>query len=431
MKKSLAFVFFAWAVLLSGCAGREEQNVPEPLMIEGQVLEGQETELKLQGSASPEELRAVLEKCESLDLVRLESCAFTPEEQKALRADYPAVCFDWPLMLGGQEFRSTDKELDFSRADISAGELADTLALCTGVEKVELGARELSIEEAETLHEAAPDTLFRYDTDFYGLSVSTDAEEIDISGIAVEDVEALERELVRFPRLKKVVMCECGPDDETMDTLNKRHEDIRFVWMVQIYDKGIRTDQDYFINYNCEKIYPSLVRGCTNLRYCPDLVAVDIGHFFPTNEDLEFLYSTPRLKYLVAIEGLYTDITPMGSLSELEYLEMFSSQAEDLSPLLNCKQLKHLNISRCTKLDESCIEVLCQMKQLERLWFCGSYLSGKYEQILQEALPDTEIHFVPYQNGFAPYSMDFGWRKHESYYAMRDALHMYYMDNMM
>ena len=69
------------------------------------------------------------------------------------------------------------------------------------------------------------------------------------------------------------------------------------------------------------------------------------------------------------------------------------------------------------------------MKQLKRLWFIGNYLSPKYEQVLKDALPDTEIHFIPYRNGFAPYSMDFDWRKDESYFAMRDALHMYYMDN--
>ena len=332
------------------------------------------------------------------------------------------------LSYGGVEFLSNEKYPDFSAAEPDVPALIAVLAE-SEAETVELGANAPSIEEAEALDADCPGVFFRYDTEFFGQSLSTDATEIDLSGMKLTDTAELERELIRFPGLQKLILCDCGLDNETLDALNTRLGDTRVIWTVQVYNKGIRTDRDYFIYYNCDISYPRSNRSCTALRYCSDMIAVDVGHFLPTDEDLQFLYGTPKLRYLVAIEGLYRDITPMGSLPELEYLEMFASQVTDLSPLLNCKKLQHLNISRCCKLDASCIDVLCQMKQLKRLWFIGHYLSPKYEQVLKDALPDTEIHYIPYRNGYAPYSMDFNWRKDESYYAMRDALHMYYMDN--
>ena len=334
------------------------------------------------------------------------------------------------LTYGESSFLSNEKRLDLSAEASDVPALIAVLSE-SEAESVELGENAPTMEEAEALRESCPNVFFRYDTEFFGQKVSTDVTEIDLSGVTLADTAELERELLRFPGLEKLILCDCGLDNETLDALDQRLEHTRVVWTVQVYNRGIRTDRDYFIMYNCETVYPRSNGSCANLRYCGDMIAVDVGHFFPKDEDLQFLYGTPKLKYLVAIEGLYHDITPMGSLEELEYLEMFSSQVEDLSPLLNCKKLEHLNISRCCKLDESCIEVLCQMKQLKRLWFCGNYLSGKYEQVLKDALPDTEVHFVPYRSGYAPYSMDFGWRKDESYYAMRDALHMYYMDNQM
>ncbi len=428
MKKRIAFLLLC--LLLCGCGAAEEKSPEEPeILLEGERVENSCRSLSLQGTATPEELRTALDGCPQLERVFFESCPYTPAERAALLRDYPAVRFDYPLQYGKTELRSTDKTLDLSDETVDVSALCTLLEQCADMECVELGEHTLSLAQAERLAAAAPHTLLRYDTELFSRTLSTDSEEIDLSGIPMKDTAELERELLRFPRLKKVILCECGLDDETMDALNRKYEDIRFVWTVQVYNRGIRTDQDYFILYNCEKQYPTSNGTCAALRYCSDLTAVDLGHMFISNEELQLLYSTPKIRYLVAMDGLYTDITPMGSLQELEYLEMFSSQAEDLSPLKNCKKLKHLNISRCHKLGSDCIGVLCSMKQLERLWFVGTYLSPEYEKVLQEALPDTEIHFVPYMNGYAPYSMDYDWRKHESYYAMRDALHMYYMDN--
>ena len=46
----------------------------------------------------------------------------------------------------------------------------------------------------------------------------------------------------RFSRLEKVVMCNCGVSNEDMDALNKKYEDVRFVWSVRFSIWTLRTD---------------------------------------------------------------------------------------------------------------------------------------------------------------------------------------------
>ena len=207
-----------------------------------------------------------------------------------------------------------------------------------------------------------------------------------------------------------------------MDALDLRHEDIRFVWTVYFSIYGLRTDATYFcisdvpqLNYLApeltdEELYP--------LRYCRDLVALDIGHM--PIRDLSFLYNMPHLKYLLIVGGFFKDITPIGSLKELEYLEMFQTTPKDISPLLNCKNLRHLNMCYCFGFDPSPLK---EMTWLKRLWYAGAVLKEPLRSELPKDLPDTVCYF-PY---FDPDgSTGGGWREDEAYYEMRDVFGMYY-----
>ena len=64
------------------------------------------------------------------------------------------------------------------------------------------------------------------------------------------------------------------------------------------------------------------------------------------------------------------------------------------------------------------------MKQLKRLYIGGNMYNDEQMARLREALPDTQIivHLSP--EWFAQ-----RWREAEIYFEMRDALHMYYIDD--
>lgn len=287
----------------------------------------------------------------------------------------------------------------------------------------ELDLRECTFSSKELLSvkEALPETRILAETEIYGLRVSTDAQELDFSGIEIEDTSELESLLPLFHNLKKVIMCDCGISDADMDALNRRHSDIQFVWMLRFSLYNVRTDAKAFCASNVpgfvaprlgdEELYP--------IRYLTELEALDLGHM--PFSDLSFLENMPKLRYLIMVENRISDISPIAGLENLYYLELFNNRIDDISPLLNCENLKHLNIGYTRGYD---IAPLAEMSRLERLWCSGGVLSDAQRSELEAALPETEI-YSPLWDGDG--STGGGWREHESYYEMRDALAMHYM----
>ena len=52
-----------------------------------------------------------------------------------------------------------------------------------------------------------------------------------------------------------------------------------------------------------------------------------------------------KMKYLILVQGKFSDISPIGNMPDLYYLELFNNnRIIDLTPLLNCKNLKQLNL---------------------------------------------------------------------------------------
>ncbi len=287
------------------------------------------------------------------------------------------------------------KKLDLRDCDLTPSQLARILALCGGVEM---------------------DYVIRLG----GCTFTADAEEIDISGSYIDDLDEVRAAVSLMPGLKKVVMSDCGVSDEEMDALDREYEDVRFVWTVHFNIYSLRTDATFFcaadvpfLNYdapvlNDAQLYP--------VRYCRDMIALDLGHMWI--EDLSFLYNMPHLKYLILVGGRFHDITPIGSLEDLQYLEIFQTNPWDISPLVNCKKLEHLNMCYCFGFD---LSPLKEMKQLKRLWWAG--LGPIRGAELVEALPDTQV-YCPFEDPQG--STGGGWREDEAYYEMRDQFAMYY-----
>ena len=141
-------------------------------------------------------------------------------------------------------------------------------------------------------------------------------------------------------------------------------------------------------------------------------------------EDLSFLYGLPQLQYLILAENPVRDLTPIGSLRELKYLEIFWTRTEDLSPLAECTALRDLNISYVYAKGNNAYDALSRMPWLERLWCCGSNMSGEQIEALRAAMPECEIYAERYGE-----STGGTWRYHPHYYEMRDVFEMYYMNS--
>ena len=242
---------------------------------------------------------------------------------------------------------------------------------------------------------------------------STDAAQIDISGTAVTPEEA-ENLIALFPRLEKLIMSDCGLDDETMDALNRKYPDISIVWTLQIGLVTIRTDALIFYPAGINQYKLPSNEELQKLRYCTELVAIDIGHSEAT--DCNWLAYTPHVKYLILADTNIADIGPVANLKELVYLEVFNTDITDYTPLLECTALQDLNIGT-TYGDPEPLSRMTWLHNLQWHPIQDHPVLGPKAQALKEQLPDTNITLKTRRKNIGG-----PWRFVPNYYVFRELL---------
>ena len=372
------------------------------------------------GSVTAQELLDNLVYLPELRNVKLNSSAFGIDELVSLMEAYPEIDFELDIYVGAQRFSCLDTAITVD-AGAKAKELAGALAGFVALETIDLSACGYSWSELVAIHEAYPSAFIKANVVLYEQSFPTDAKEIDLSGIEIADITAIESSLPLFPKLEKVIMSDCGIESAEMDALNRRHEDISFVWTIYFSKYSLRTDTKAFCASNVPGyVAPKLFdKDLVELKYLTELEALDLGHMLYT--DLSFLEYMPNLRYLILVEANYRDISAIAQLENLYYLEIFNNRIEDLSPLLECKSLRHLNVGYTRGYDAT---VLKGMTWLERLWFPGHGLDDDVAEEIAAALPNTECYHPMWD---AAGSTGGGWREHDSYFEMRDLFDMHYM----
>lgn len=331
----------------------------------------------------------------------------------ALAEAYPELDLYYTLSLDGQFWPNSTTDLTLS--DITLEELDTALRYLPVVESVTLNET-VDPETMLQFQEAHPGIEFTWMLEVCGVTVESTAAEIDLSGIPMENTEELESMLQYLPNLTKVDMCDCGISNEEMEALNNRHEDVLFVWTVEIGSLTVRTDVIEFMPVKYDEWVNDL--DCYNLRYLTELIALDLGHMFIYN--CEFVRYMPHLKYLILADTDVADISPLTDLDELIYLEIFMCPIQDYSPLATLDALEDLNI--CYTYGD--YEVIAQMTWLDRLWWGqvqSRRITDAQRQYLREQLPNTEIEYEPHSSTGA------GWRMGQNYYDMRDIFGMWYM----
>lgn len=153
-----------------------------------------------------------------------------------------------------------------------------------------------------------------------------------------------------------------------------------------------------------------------NLRYCEDMVCIDLGH--SRIKDVDFAAFMPHLKYLIVTESAVQDISGLSNCKELIYFENKFSIVRDLTPLLGCTALEDLSLEAPEYLAD--MSPVYQMTWLKNLFIAKC--PSRVFQAAQEALPDTRVDF----RGLSAKTGQ-GWRNLPNYYAMRDFLGMPYM----
>ncbi len=336
----------------------------------------------------------------------------------ALQETFPQYQVLWLVDICGSTFDQDTKALEIADAD--AEELMKDLCYLPQLQSVTLTGTVPDNDAVLELKQAYPEVTFIWDFQLCGVTVSSDAVEIDLSNIKMESVDAVENSLKYFNRLERVIMCKCGISSEEMDALWKRNPEVRFVWSVRVGSYWVRTDVTTFmpwkLGFGRNGAGNMNNSHCGEMKYLVDVVCMDLGHM--DVKDLSFLNYMPNMEYLLLCENYFSDITPMASLKKLKYLEMFENSVKDLSPLASCTALEDLNLCYNPFQD---VTPLLELENLQNIWLSGWMVPKDQLELLYEAFPDaTIVHDSGRSTGR-------GWRDLPNYHAQRDLLELWYM----
>ena len=264
------------------------------------------------------------------------------------------------------------------------------------------------------LEESRPGLKVSWEAEVCGVLCSFEDEELDLSQAETTDLAQIEAALAWFPNVKTVFLGECGIDNETLAAHRDQVRDrYKLVWTVSLGKKlTARTDDTSFMPVR-ENVYYFNDEEAYNLRYCEDMVCIDIGHMSIHN--IDFVEYMPNLQYLILAHTQLNYIDPISSCKKLKFLELDWSPIRDLSPLVGCTALEDLNLGNTF----ASFDPIEEMTWLKNLWVIGCSSGTAYR--MSQALPDTKVQ------GAGSATVDSGWRDLPNYYAMRDALGMHYM----
>ena len=331
-----------------------------------------------------------------LKTLHLKNPEADPETVAQLRSTYPKADISWEVEIAGVSFPDDTKEVDLSAVLESSA--AKTAAGTAAGTQTAVGAQ--TTTKTQTTTGTAAGTQSTKETQSTAPAVTL-------------NLEDLEKKMSYLSDAKQVFLGKCGLDNEELAALRERVRDsYKLVWTVQLGKKlTARTDDTTFMPVR-EHVYYFLDEDAYNLRYCEDMLCVDVGHMGLTN--IDFVKGMPHLQILIlAHNGQLQDISPISSCKELIFLELDWSAVKDFTPLVGCTSLEDLNIG----LTYPSVEPLMQMTWLKNLWMVDR--GGAYQ--LSQALPDTKIV------ASADATVGAGWRNLPNYYKMRDMLGMEYM----
>ena len=315
------------------------------------------------------------------------------------------------FVLGETRFSS---DVSVVAAESITDEQIELLQFFPKLQQLNIHQPAVSATKLLELRQSRPDVTITWEREICGQLFSSTEEEIDLSGKKITDLETLYQELAYFPDAKMVFLGECGLDNEILAAYRDQVRDrYKLVWTVSCGSKlKTRTDATTFMPVR-ENVYYFNDEEAYNLRYCEDMVCIDIGHMSIYN--IDFVKYMPDLEYLILAHTQVQYIEPISTCKKLKFLELDWSPVRDLTPLKGCTALEDLNLGN-TFADFTPVE---EMTWLKNLWMIDCSTAARYR--MTQALPNTKVMVT----GAATVAN--GWRDLENYYKMRDLLGMHYM----
>lgn len=338
-----------------------------------------------------------------LKTVNAEDCS-DYAQLAALQERRPDCAVNYSVVIGEKSYGLDTRTLNLTNQDLS--ELLDRLAYLPEMKSVHLVDPLGDAATMDALLQTYPDVSIT--SELVGVTISEDGKEVDLSAIALKNIEDVDKYMAFYPDAERVYLGMPEIDNDTIAAFrDTKRQDYKVVWTVMCSTIPLRTDATFFHPIQ-QYVYYFFDEDAYNLRYCEDMICVDLGHM--SLHECSWVEGMPNLQYLILSWTFVKDITPLTKCENLIWLELFNVPVEDLSPLKECKALQDVELSK-TSGDRT---ILAEMTWLKNLYWAGTNYNDFL--MLQEALPDTNV------------CTGYGWRKLPGYFAMRDILGMPYMD---
>lgn len=356
-----------------------------------------------------EEIPAVVSLCPALQTLDLSETTASSDAVAAAEQDAPGVRILWMDAVYGASASDTEA-ISFSGAQ-DAEALLSYLACFPALSEIDVRDTTLSEEQGAALCERFPSVAVRRAVTLNGKTFDSFVDSLDFSGAKIDSYQAFSDTLRYFPKLTQLLMHNCSLSNEDLASIRDRYPGVKVVWTVRFGKWQVQTDAVAFsTKQNGYTTYRMHTQDVQVLRYCKDLIALDLGHNDIT--DIGWISEIPDLQVLILAENRkLKDITPIGSLKKLKYLELFLTAIEDITPIANLPELLDVNLVITHVKDAS---PLLRCTKLERIWL-GEKVA---EQIgkegilqLQNAFPNAEFDLV------SAGSTGRGWREHPRFEA--------------
>ena len=331
-----------------------------------------------------------------LKSLHLPETDLSSQQLEELAAAYPDVAMSCTVEILGREYDTTTTVLDLSAmtsSDVEA--VAEKLTMLPALSEVQLmnttDGSHLTLEDVKTLSDAAPDVLFRYSFDFYGVTISTTDEEVVVKGITADEniKEKLTQTLSVLKNCKRFVLDCKGQYDKLWNYIDNAalaelrdefRDQTKLVWRVYFGEGGsCLTDVEVI-----RAVYGLVDDNSAALRYLEDCRYMDIGH----NEFLDyadFVSGMVSLEAVIISGAPIKSLEPFANCKNLKFLEMVECHyIPDLEPLRECTELEMLNISHTDIADLSPLEGMT----LTHLNTINNKVSEEDIQAFIEANPD-------------------------------------------
>ena len=390
------------------------------------IVSENDTSIIVPNGTDAKELIAALRYFPEITDTDLRNSGWTEEDVTAFAEAFPQMHVHRMIRIGTTAFDSDEGLLDLrNETNLNEKELIEALSGFASLKTVAL-PKTMSSDDVDAIHTAYPDVEIVGPVTAFGKTIEGGAEEIDLSDTKIHSIEEIDALLTRLPFLKKAVLCDCGLSNEQMETLCNAYPDVKFVWMIEIGKRKLRTDAIGFSTKNPSKYtnpkssdaYNESVKKAIRLKegeiealkYCTDLEALDLGHNYLANSDLEVIAGLTKLKILILADNKITDISVLTALKDLEYIELFMNKIPDLSPLTEMPSLIDVNVCNTGVSD---LTPLFELTGVKRLWYAMNPASREQSAALKAALADCVCNYTARDETAE------GWREDPRYQWMR------------